>query len=113
MIPPTPAAGQESLNSLVRATMSRLVLALGMGVCFWSPAWAALALGTNHTFPARLYVLMVVMGDQVGFLLASWSVLASLLRQAPNLRPVLAGVLVMVLSLFLGLTYDQVLRWGF
>ncbi|HBI44614.1 MAG TPA: hypothetical protein DDY78_17455 [Planctomycetales bacterium] len=107
--------GHKALGPLARETALHVCAAVTLGGCFWLPWLATAAFPAFPSFTERFYLLMIVLGNQLGFLTVSVRGRQPAKGQGrpSRVRPLIAGVLAMLICVVLGLCYDEVLRWLF
>jgi membrane protease YdiL (CAAX protease family) len=86
--------------------------AVALGACFWLPWRATTAFLALPSFTERFYLLMIILGNQFGFLFVSLRERqpAKTRGETSRLRAFIAGVVAMLICVVLGLCYDEVLR---
>jgi membrane protease YdiL (CAAX protease family) len=99
MVVPNPAASQGTVLALLVISLKRVLAAVGVGFLLWL-VMLVLFEGT---------VLLIVIANQLGFLLTA----CRFQRMHRDRKAILAGVLIMLVAVTLGVGYDVVLRWLF
>jgi membrane protease YdiL (CAAX protease family) len=97
MVVSNPAASQLTTQALLLTSSRRVLAALGVATLIWMPM---------IFFVQESRVFLLVMANQVGFLLVS----PRLQRSQFNRRVMATGVLVMLAGVTFGVCYDAVLR---
>ena len=98
MVVPNPTASQGTMPALLAASVKRIVAALGVALLLWLPM--LVLIDASHT-------LLLVIAIQLGFFLLSFRFRA---WQFDG-KAILAGVIIMVAAVVLGVCYDVLLRW--
>jgi membrane protease YdiL (CAAX protease family) len=112
MLTSTLPVEKSSTFTLLKATARDLAIALLIGATIWVPLLLALQ---GRVWPAdRWSLLIIVVGNQVGFLLVGLRQYPGPMDAACGVRTALgAGVLVAFALILLGIFYDAILRWKF
>jgi membrane protease YdiL (CAAX protease family) len=105
MVVSNPAASQGNVGALLLASFKRTAAALVAGLALW--LLLVLFLKPSST---NRYLLLFVIANQLGFLLVSLRPALMRIENKTMASAILAGVLLMLAAVILGVLYDGMLR---